>query len=209
MTAAHRFWMLLVAIVAAGLLAVLGPFAGTARGNGVPTLVDLSYIELSNSGPEDATGVAELIFAEGIVRVEADGLPTLTGELYQGWLVNSEQGDAISAGTFNADAEGVVSYEGVLPPIADFGFDLFILTIEPDPDDAPQPTERRSIGGYFTLIGDATTDGASSETPLNEPGELPATGDFTLRSDLIRIGMLVGLMTLSVVVAVRLGRRTA
>ena len=137
MTATRRFWMLLVALAAAGVLAVLGPFAGTARSNGVPTLVNLNYIDLSNSGPEDASGVAELIFAEGIVRIDAEGLPMLSGERYQGWLVNSEQGDAISAGRFNADSEGVVSYEGVLPPLADFGFDLFILTIEPEPDDAP------------------------------------------------------------------------
>ncbi len=201
--------MLLAALAAAGLLAVMGPFAGTARGNGVPTLVDLTYIDLSNSGPEDASGVAELIFAEGIVRIDAEGLTRLTGEVYQGWLVNSEAGDAISAGRFNADAAGVVDYEGSLPPIADFGFDLFILTIEPDPDDAPQPTERRSIGGYFTLVGVPGADGPGSESALNAPGELPATGDFTLSSDLFRIGVLTVLMAASVVVALRLSRRTA
>jgi hypothetical protein len=211
MTVVRRHWVLIVAVAMATLLAILGPFARTAQGNGVPTLVNLSYIDLSNSGPEDATGVAELIFAEGIVRVEAEGLPMLVGEEYQAWLVNSEAGDAISAGLFNADAAGMVSYEGVLPPVADFGFDLFILTIESIPDDAPQPTERRSIGGYFSLIGQPGVDGSSAESAgsLNQPGELPATGDFTLTSDLIRIGMLVGLMTLSVVVAMRLGRRTA
>lgn len=209
MTAARRFWMLLLAVAAAGLLAVLGPFAGTARSNGVPTLVELSYIDLSNSGPEDASGVAELIFAEGIVRIDATGLPMLTDERYQGWLVNSEAGDAISAGRFNASADGVVDYEGVLPPIADFGFDLFILTVEPEPDDAPQPTEQRSIGGYFTLIGLPGADGSTSETALNSPGELPATGDFTLNSDLFRIGVLSVLMAASVAVALRLSRRTA
>ena len=209
MTAARRFWVVLFAVAMATLLAILGPFAGTARSNGVPTLVELSYIDLSNTGPEDATGTAELIFAEGIVRVDAEGLPMLTGEVYQAWLVNSEAGDAISAGLFNADAEGRVDFEGTLPPVADFGFDLFILTIESEPDDAPQPTERRSIGGYFTLIGQPTADGSGSETALNEPGELPATGDFTLTSDLVRIGMLIGLMGLSVLVAMRLGRRTA
>jgi len=201
--------MLLLAVSAAGVLALLGPFAGTARGNGVPTLVDLRYIDLSNSGPEDASGVAELIFAEGIVRVDAQGMPMLNGELYQAWLVNSEAGDAISAGRFNADADGLVDYEGVLPPIADFGFDLFILTIEPEPDDAPQPTEQRTIGGYFTLIGAPGDDGSSSETALNQPGELPATGDFTLSSDLFRVGVLTVLMVASFAVALRLSRRTA
>lgn len=208
MTAVRRFWLVVVALAAAGVLAVMGPFAGTARGNGVPTLVDLTYIDLSNSGPEDATGTAELIFAEGIVRIDAEGLSMLTGELYQGWLVNSEAGDAISAGRFNANAEGIVDFEGALPPVADFGFDLFILTIEPEPDDAPQPTEQRSIGGYFTLIGQPEADGSGSETALNQPGELPATGDFTLSSDIFRVGVLLVLMTFSVFVALRLSRRT-
>jgi len=209
MTASRRFWMLLIVVATATLLAILGPFAGTARSNGVPTLVDLTYIDLSNSGPQDATGVAELIFAEGIVRIEATGLPMLSGELYQGWLVNSEAGDAISAGRFNASADETISFQGVLPPIADFGFDLFILTHEPEPDDAPQPTERRSIGGYFTLIGAPGADGSSPESALNQPGELPATGDFTLTSDLIRIAVLGTLMATSLLVAMRLSRRTA
>ena len=148
MTAARRLWMLIIVVAIAAVLAVIGPFAGTARSNGVPTLVDLTYIDLSNSGPQDATGIAELIFAEGIVRVTADGLPQLSGELYQGWLVNSQVGDAISAGRFNADADDMISFQGTLPPIADFGFDLFILTVESEPDDAPQPTEQRSIGGH-------------------------------------------------------------
>ena len=207
MTAARRLWMLIVVIAAVALLAVLGPFAGTARSNGVPTLVDLTYIDLSNSGPEDATGVAELIFAEGIVRIDAEGLPMLAGELYQGWLVNSEAGDAISTGRFNADADGTISFQGTLPPIADFGFDLVILTVESEPDDAPQPTEQRSIGGYFSLIGVPDVDGSTSETALNAPGELPATGDFTLTTDVVRVVMLVALMALSVVVAMRVGRR--
>src|SRR5690606_4550870 len=66
--------------------------AREARANGVPVLVDLAYIDLSNWGPQDATGKAELTFAEGIVRIEAQGLPVLDGtdggDVYQAWLVN-------------------------------------------------------------------------------------------------------------------------
>jgi hypothetical protein len=209
MTSTRRGLALVLATLAGIALALLGPFAGTARGNGVPTLVSLSYIDLSNSGPEDATGEAELIFAEGLVRLTAEGLPALAEGVYQAWLVNSEVGDAIAVGRFNADPSDTVDFEGTLPPIADFGFDLFILTVEPDPDDAPQPTEQRSIGGYFTLIGEPPADGSAGETALNQPGELPATGDFTLQSDLVRAGLLVALMTASVLVALRFSRRTA
>lgn len=202
----------------AAVVAILGAVVmlalpGVARANGVPVTVDLSYIDLSNWGPQDASGSAELIFAEGIVRIEADGLPVLEDSLYQAWLVNSEAGDAISAGRFNASAAGHVDFEGSLPPIADFGFDLLILTVETEPDDAPQPTEQRSIGGYFSLIGVAGIDGQGGEAQaggsLQAPGSLPNTGDPAFITDMIRVAALAMAMALSVFVGLRLSRRTA
>ena len=183
--------------------------AGTARANGVPTPVTLSYIDLSNWGPRDASGVAELIFAEGIVRVQATGLPHLAAKQYQGWLVNSQMGDAISVGRFNSEDAGTVSYRGTLPPIADFGFDLFIITVEPEPDEAPQPTVERSIGGYFSLVGQRGTDGSRVEGPgrLLAPSSLPNTGDTTLVSDLARAGALAAAMALSLFAGLRLGKK--
>lgn len=194
-----------------GVLLVAGPLMERAHANGVPTLVTLSYIDLSNWGPEEATGTAELLFAEGLVNVTIDGLPELTDERYQGWLVNSQVGDAITVGRFNADASGAVNYQGALPPIADFGFDLFIVTVEPEPDDAPQPSETRSVGGYFTLVGEPGTDvnGTDNSGSTTAPEQLPATGDFTLQSDLVRMGLLLAVMGLSVFVGLRLGRRSA
>ena len=201
-----------ITVAAALVTALLIAAPGLARANGVPVSVDLAYIDLSNWGPQDATGTAELIFAEGIVRIDADGLPLLQDSLYQAWLVNSEAGDAISAGRFNASAAGHVSYEGTLPPIADFGFDLLILTVEPEPDNAPQPTEQRSIGGYFSLLGVAGVDGQGGEAQggnLQAPGSLPNTGDPAFLTDMIRVGALAMAMGLSVVVGLRLSRRTA
>lgn len=202
-----------VALVALALVAYasLSP-APPAEANGVPVPVELSYIDLSNWGPQDATGLAELIFAEGIVRVSAEGLPPLTNQRYQGWLVNSEVGDAISVGRFNADADGRVSFQGTLPPISDFGFDLFILTVEPEPDDAPQPSPDRSIGGYFSLIGQPEADGAvegGAGGSSAAPSELPNTGDALWTQDLVRFAALAGVMALSIFVGLRLGRRTA
>ena len=199
-----------VLVAGAMALLALSGASGVARANGVPVTVDLAYIDLSNWGPQDASGRAELIFAEGIVRIEADGLPLLEDSLYQAWLVNSEAGDAISAGRFNASASGHVDFEGTLPPIADFGFDLLILTVEPEPDDAPQPTEERSIGGYFSLIGVAGLDtpgGDAQVGNLQAPGSLPNTGDPAFMTDMIRVAALATAMALSVVVGLRLSRR--
>jgi hypothetical protein len=199
---------LLVALVAA---AVFAPLAGATRAhaNGVPTMVNLTYIKLSNWGPQTATGDAELIFSEGIVRIKAKGMTPLAEQRYQGWLVNSESGDAISFGRFNTDALGNVAYEGRLPPIASFGFDLLILTVEPEPDDAPQPSQQRSIGGYFLLVGQRTADGSNGAQTINAPRQLPNTGDSTLVTDIERVGVLAAVMGLSIFVGMRLGKRTA
>jgi hypothetical protein len=206
----RRLPMLAAALVALALVGTMLIPAGTARANGVPVPVALKYIDLSNWGPEDATGNAELMFAEGILRLEATGLERLSGRLYQVWLVNSEAGDAISAGRFNAAADGSVDFTGSLPPISDFGFDLLILTVEAEPDDAPQPTEDRSIGGYFSLVGQPGADGNQTAAGgLGAPGQLPNTGDPGLISDLVRFAALLGAMFLSVFVGLRLGRRAA
>ncbi len=204
-------------LAAAGLASLLGA-RSPARANGVPTDVQLSYIKLSNWGPQDATGTAQLMFSEGLVNLTAQGLTPLSNEQYQGWLVNSQTGDAITFGRFNAAADGSVTYQGKLPPLSNFGFDLVILTVEPQPDDAPQPTAQRSIGGYFSLIGQTSPDGSSASDAgagtsgsgsLQSPGQLPNTGDPTLVTDIARVGVLLGIMGLSVFVGLRLGRRSA
>ncbi len=150
-----RVTLLVTSLAASALFAAVsfGSSGDHVSANGVPVTVQLSYIDLSNSGPREATGTAELVLAEGLVRLQATDLPALVGKRYQGWLVNSQGGDAVSIGRFNADAGGKVAFSGTLPPIADFGFDLVILTVEPEPDTAPQPSGERSIGGYFSLVG--------------------------------------------------------
>lgn len=224
--------------LALGVLAitVLVQTPTPGRANGVPTFVDLRYIEgLSNWGPQDATGRLELSFAEGYAKVRAERLPQLERERYQAWLVNSQTNAAISAGRFNADASGSAVLDGTLPLITDFGFDLFILTVEPEPDDAPQPTGRRAIGGRFALAsshegqrptGDVTNRGTQPSTGAadptsqrstasgasdvsNRPGQLPTTGEAPLLPDVVRGLMLLGAMVLSGVVGLRLGRRTS
>lgn len=209
---------LVLALVA---LAVLGPlFApGRARANGVPTTVKLSYVEgLSNWGPQTAHGDLELLLAEGIIRISAAGMTHLDNQLYQGWLVKSETNDAIAVGRFNAAADGTVTFSSTLPPLADFGFDLFIITVEPDPDTSPAPTTDRSIGGRFSLVGSPTRDGirpgqtgtggAGGAAGANGsgPNRLPETGDPTMLTDTVRFGSLLLVIVLSLAVGVRFGR---
>ena len=204
----RNLWLPLAACM---LLLALPAGAPAARANGVPTVVLLAYIEgLSTWGPIDASGELELSFAEGYAMLSATGMPVLITGAYQGWLVNSESNDAISIGRFNADVTEEVMFEATLPTISDFGFDLFIITVEPDPDDAPQPTSERSIGGYFSLVGpdpgDSTSPADTASTQA--PAELPNTGDATLATDAVRVAVLVGAMAVALTVGLRLGRRS-
>ncbi len=216
---------LVLAVAATASVLATWPATRSVHANGVPTFVPLSYLAgLSNWGPEEAEGELELSFAEGYTRLTVAGLPRLTSTVYQGWLVNSESNDAISIGRFNADANENISYEGTLPTITDFGFDLFLLTVEPDPDDAPQPTSDRSIGGRFELVGETPADDITPGDVLGAPGdasdasdapgdistqpsELPNTGAADLLSDVQRTSLLIAAMALSVFAGVRLGRR--
>ena len=211
-----RRWTLPAMLLAAMLVGLAPPWEGgaVARANGVPTIVELSYLDgLSTWGPEDATGELEISFGEGYARLSTFGLPALPGRVYQGWIVNSESYDAISIGRFNADAADEVAFEGTLPTITEFGFDLFIITVEPDPDDAPQPTGDRSIGGRFSLVGPDPTESTSAADitsgadTTQQPGQLPATGDFTLMTDIAHVSLLLAAMALSLFVGLRLGRK--
>jgi hypothetical protein len=195
-------------VIAACAGMIVAPGHGNA--NGVPTAVELRYLDgLSNWGPSDATGRLELSFAEGYARVRAQRLPALERGRYQGWLVNSETNDAISAGRFNADASGVATLDGTLPLITNFGFDLFILTVEPEPDDAPQPTTNRSIGGRFAIAGTSALDQRLPGDVTNRPGQLPTTGEAPLLPDVIRGAALLGALGASGLLGLRLGRRSA
>jgi hypothetical protein len=151
---------------------------GWALANGVPLRVPLTYLAgLSNSGPTDARGEAEISFAEGLIRVDVRGLPRLSGEVYQVWLAKSGTNKAVAVGTFNTGPDGVGSFSGRLTDLEGYDYDLIILTIEPQPDPDPAPSAKRSIGGFFTLIqrSEGRAPALVSDT---RPAEPPKTGDL-------------------------------
>ncbi len=168
------------------LLLALAPALGwalavrpaVALANGVPLRVPLTYLAgLSNSGPTDARGEAEISFAEGLIRVDVRGLPRLSGEVYQIWLAKSGTNKAVAVGTFNTGADGLGGYSGRMAGLEGYDYDLIILTIEPQPDPDPAPSAKRSIGGFFTLIQRPEV-GAPALTSDTRPAELPKTGDL-------------------------------
>ncbi len=175
-SAVRRGLLGLAVLLVAALLLGVGTVA-PVRANGVPLRIALTYLSgLSNWGPQDATGSVEMSFAEGIVKLDAHGLPQLTGQQYQLWLVKSATNRAFSLGTFNAEANGAVSYSGKISGIDGYDYDLVQITVEPAPDPDPAPAAQRSIGGFFTPIKqvDNGSGGISSDV---QPASLPNTGD--------------------------------
>ena len=204
-----------------GLLLLAGPLTGTARANGVPTLVNLTYIDLSNWGPEEATGTAELLFAEGLVNVSISGAAGADRRALPGLAGEFQVGDAITVGPLQRGRIWL-RWSGELPGCVAANRRFRVRPVHRDSGAGagrcPAADPRlRSVGGYFTLVGEANNDGepaarhgAVNSTNRAAPAELPATGDFALHSDIVRVQPAVlAVMGLSVFVALRLGRRAA
>ncbi|MBI4300300.1 MAG: hypothetical protein HY677_04120, partial [Chloroflexi bacterium] len=68
------------------VLSAMAANGGLAFANGAPIRVVLSYLDgVSNTGPKSASGIAEVVMAEGQVNLNVAGLPRLNGESYTVW----------------------------------------------------------------------------------------------------------------------------
>lgn len=157
-----------VAAAALGLGLALGLPAVPGHANGSPINVTLTYLPgVSNWGPTNATGVAELVFREGEVRLTATGLPALQDERYRLWLINTVTGEELPLVGFNSDDDGVARLDRVLEDaIPDRDWNLLLVTVEPNGNPARAPGDRRAIAGRIV----------PPTTGQERPGELPRTG---------------------------------
>lgn len=173
--------------------------------NGAPIKIFLNYLpEFSNYGPTDASGVAEISIGEAWVDLTIDGLPQLTDEHYEAWLIGAGEQQMISVGTFNSGADGHVDYFVELSELPDIDYRFFVVTVETDSDDNPEPDPRRTIAGIFpdpklqivietptpTLEAGVTATLGPPITP-NAPGTLPVTGVPLPEIWVINLGLLM------------------
>jgi hypothetical protein len=164
--------LLLAALLALSL--TLAPAPAPARACQVgctPINLILSYLPgLSNWGPEKATGVAELVLAEGEARGRVAGLPRLNGEVYGVWLIATSTDEAIPFGSFNTDDAQRGQFRLIVPQeIPNRPWNLLLITVQPGAEVGAAQSDKRSIGGHFV---DPSQRG-------QQPRELPNTGGDT------------------------------
>ena len=148
-----------------------------ALANGSTIRVALSYLPgVSNWGPDNAAGVAEIVRAEGDVRLTVSGLPRLTTDLYQLWLVDLKSGTQYSIGKFNVSATGAGGLE-TTADITNVQFDLVVISVESEPDLSPNADSRLSIAGrYSTTTATPARAGVATPAPAPASGASPAAG---------------------------------
>ena len=156
-------------LILAGLAAVGLP-AAPAVGNGAPINIALSYLDgVSNWGPTNAAGIAELVMKEGEVRLTATGLAPLQGEEYRLWLLNTLTGDQMALATFGTGEDRVTRLDLVLSDaIPEKGWNLLLVGVGPGSSPPLASSGRRSIAGRFPL---------PESSQGGRPAELPRTGD--------------------------------
>ncbi len=149
-------------------------FPSLAYANGVPKKIVLSYLAgVSNWGPKNATGVAELVPREGEVRLTATGLETLKGdERYVIWALDTKTGERAALGSFKGEG-GVARLDEVLPPFPEQDWDLLVVSVEAAEGEPEGPSGRKSIAGRFPIP--PTGSGKPSQLP-NTGGEVAAEG---------------------------------
>ena len=157
-----RLWTLVL-----GLALVVGMPAAPAGANGTPVRIVLSYLNgVSNFGPQNATGVAELVMSEGEARVTTAGLQRVQGDQYHVWI--SDGADRrLWLGAFDVNEQGVGRLDRVIRDgIPERDWNLMALTVEGGGTEPAAPGNRRAIAGRFP-----STTGAGAR-----PGQLPNTG---------------------------------
>ena len=151
-----------------GWLVVMLLLPRAAFADATPVQLILTYLpNVSNTGTDAATGIAELVLLEGEARLSATGLPKLDEpERYVAWLVNTQTNSTFRLSDFNASSENeIAKFEEVLPDaIPSRQWNLLLVTIEKDPEPS-RPSNKHSIAGTFPRL--------QSDPP---PAQLPNTG---------------------------------
>ncbi|MCB0209795.1 MAG: hypothetical protein KDJ52_10710 [Anaerolineae bacterium] len=174
--------------------------------NGAPIKIFLNYLpEISNYGSTEATGTALVSIGEAWVEITAEGVPQLTGELYEAWLVGAENEEMISLGKFNANPQSQIDYFVELEQLPQIEYRFLVITVEEDPDPGPQADSRKTLAGFFPnpelliVSGTPTPTLPPGVTPTpGSPATLPVTGNVNFVGSISSLLFIVGILGLGI-----------
>lgn len=128
-------------------------------------ILSLTFVFTSCNNDDDAQD------PNGNLTLNLTGLEDLGADFaYEGWLL--VDGTPVSTGVFNVDANGALSATSfVVPTVTMDAATKFILTIEPNPDTDPAPSDQKFVAGDF-----------SGNTASVSTGVAPGVGDFSSAS---------------------------
>jgi hypothetical protein len=108
-----------------------------------------------NAGNPEGIGLALFDLDTGQFNTYVSGLDPLSGQVYEGWLVEGNRAE--STGRFNVRADSTAAEFIILADLQDEPWSSFVLTIEPEPDPDDAPAIEHSIGGPLrrTVMGEA------------------------------------------------------
>src|SRR5258708_4788154 len=129
-------------------LMVVSP--GHAMADATPLQVVLEYLNgVSNWGPKTASGVAEIVRAEGEVRLSARGLPEASNAHYVLWLVREGSDAVFRVGEVSRQPDGTATVDLLLlDAIPNSGWNMALVTVE-DNVNADRPGTRHALAGRY------------------------------------------------------------
>ncbi|KAA0236869.1 MAG: hypothetical protein L6Q80_08830 [Dehalococcoidia bacterium] len=196
----------LLALVLAGLVALPIHGAPSARANGVPQLVKLTYLEgISNFGPREAEGVLEFSFAEAYARVDVKNLPPQANVHYEGWMLGPG-GKSLYVADLVVNDSGVGSFEAKLTNLDGYDYDMFVVAARTGGSPGVEVPSQKSIAGKFVLL----TNNESAKPGDIRPELLPDTGEEPAAGIGERLGFTVLVMAIvacCALAAIRLHRQ--
>jgi hypothetical protein len=180
---------LLLALVLA--TAMLGVAAPAAFANGAPVKIPLTRLPgVTNYGDlPGARGEAQVTAVEGDVSLTVTGLDRLQNELYQGWLVNTKNGERLPVAKFNVTADGTAKNQSIVV-LGNRVYDLFVVTVEPEPDPTPNPDDRIVLAGYWPGREPQNLQlTATAAATLRTPGATPLAPTGTVATTQLPTGL--------------------
>ncbi|MHB0874962.1 MAG: hypothetical protein ACYC5O_02835 [Anaerolineae bacterium] len=158
-----RTSLLLAIAVLGSLLFALWPTGVVANGGTISAYLSV-LPEVCNWGTTDASGQASVNVSEGRVEITARGLPALSDDVYEAWLVTPGLAQWVSVGRLVA-AGGPIDYLAQIDEIPDLEYRYLVITVEPAEGDTGEPSGRNAIAGAF-IAQEATIAPTQAAVPV-------------------------------------------